>query len=155
MTSKASSHPGYETEITPKGFNIFKNEGLKRKRKEFEEYLWKTMTEKVMNDLAAKSKTLYDQNRQFETTYNSTFKIKGFKPKEIGEQLDEELCAKYPLYTTNGMSVPVNRYEYDKAKQPIHKPLAHLFKKDSRFTSRMSNPNDYHAPVDPAHFAFV
>lgn len=50
------------------------------------------MTEKVMNDLAAKSKTLYDQNRQFETTYNSTFKIKGFKPKEIGEQLDEEVC---------------------------------------------------------------
>lgn len=50
------------------------------------------MTEKVMNDLAATTKTFYDQNRQFETTYNSTFKIKGFKPKEIGEQLDEEVC---------------------------------------------------------------
>lgn len=50
------------------------------------------MTEKVMNDLAVKSKSFYDQNRQFETTYNSNFKIKGFKPKEIGEQLDEEVC---------------------------------------------------------------
>jgi len=49
------------------------------------------MTEKVMNDLAAKAKTFYDHN-QFETTYNSTFQIKGFKPKEIGEQLDEEVC---------------------------------------------------------------
>lgn len=53
------------------------------------------MTEKVMNDLEAKSKTFYDQNGQFETTYNSTFKIKGFKPKEIGEQLDEEVCRRF------------------------------------------------------------
>jgi len=52
------------------------------------------MTEKVMNDLAAKAKTFYDHNRQFETTYNSTFQIKGFKPKEIGEQLDEEVCTR-------------------------------------------------------------
>ncbi|XP_022179466.1 uncharacterized protein LOC111040056 [Myzus persicae] len=145
----------HETYRSPKTVDEKPLNDKERKRKEFEEYLWKTMTEKVMNDLAAKSKAFYDQNRQFETTYSSTFKIKGFKLKEIGEQLDEELCAKYPLYNTNGMSVPVNRYEYDKAKQPIHKPLAHLFRKDNRFTSRMSNPNDYHAPVDPAHFAFV
>ncbi|XP_060850415.1 uncharacterized protein LOC132929237 [Rhopalosiphum padi] len=145
----------HETYRPPKTVDEKPLDDKERKRKEFEEHLWKTMTEKVMNDLAVKAKTFYDHNGQFETTYNSTFQIKGFKPKEIGQQLDEELCAKYPLYNTNGMSVPVNRYEYDKAKQPIHKPLTHLFKKDNRFTSRMSNPNDYHAPVDPAHFAFV
>ncbi|XP_003245597.1 uncharacterized protein LOC100571648 [Acyrthosiphon pisum] len=154
-SERARQSTTHETYRPPKTVAEKPLDDKERKRKEFEEYLWKTMTEKVMNDLAAKSKTFYDQNRQFETTYSSTFKIKGFKPKEIGEQLDEELCAKYPLYNTNGMSVPVNRYEYVKAKQSIHKPLAHLFKKDSRFTSRMSNPNDYHAPVDPEHFAFV
>lgn len=65
-----------------------------RKRKEFEEHLWKTMTEKVLNDLAVKAKHFYDQNSQFETTYNNTFQIKGFKPKEIGEQLDEEVSTR-------------------------------------------------------------
>lgn len=67
-----------------------------------------------------------------------------------------QLCAKYPLYNTNsGMYAPANRYECDKVKQSVHKPLAHVFKKDSRFTSRMSDPNDYHAPVVPGHFAYV
>jgi len=53
------------------------------------------------------------------------------------------------------MYAPANRYECDKVKQSVHKPLAHVFKKDSRFTSRMSDPNDYHAPVVPGHFAYV
>lgn len=63
-----------------------------RKRKELEEHLWKTMTEKVLNDLAEKTKNHYAQNNQFETTYSSTFQIEGFKPKEIGDQLNEEVC---------------------------------------------------------------
>lgn len=50
------------------------------------------MTEKVLNDLAAKAKSFCVQNNQFETTYSSTFQINGFKQKEIGEQLDEEVC---------------------------------------------------------------
>lgn len=62
-----------------------------RKRKELEEYLWKTMTEKVLNDLAVQAKSYYDQHNQFDTTYSSAFQIKGFEPKEIGEQLDEEV----------------------------------------------------------------
>lgn len=49
------------------------------------------MTEKVLNDLAVKAKNYYAQNDHFETTYSSTFQIKGFKPKEIGEQLNEEV----------------------------------------------------------------
>lgn len=49
------------------------------------------MTEKVLNDLVIESKNLYAQNNQFETTYSSTFQIRGFKPKEIGEQLDKEV----------------------------------------------------------------
>jgi len=52
------------------------------------------MTEKVMNDMAAKEKAFYDQNKQFETTYNSAFQIKGFKLKELGEQLDKEVCTR-------------------------------------------------------------
>lgn len=62
-----------------------------RKRRELEEHLWKTMTEKVLNDLVIEAKNVYAQNNQYETTYSSTFQIKGFKPKEIGEQLDEEV----------------------------------------------------------------
>lgn len=50
------------------------------------------MTEKVLNDLEIKSKSYYAQNNQFETTYNSTFQIKGFELKEIGEHLNEEVC---------------------------------------------------------------
>jgi len=53
------------------------------------------------------------------------------------------------------MSVPVNRYEREKAKQSVHKSMENLFKKDSRFTSRMNDPNDYRAPVTPGHVAFV
>lgn len=49
------------------------------------------MTEKVLNDLAIKAKNYYAQNDHFETTYSSTFQIKGFKPKEIGEGLNEEV----------------------------------------------------------------
>ncbi|VVC36720.1 Hypothetical protein CINCED_3A017199 [Cinara cedri] len=130
-------------------------EEREKKRKELEEHLWKTMTEKVLHDLAAKAKNYYDQHNQFETTYSRTFQIKGFEPKQIGEQLTEEQCAKYPLYNINGISTTVNRYEYNKFKQPVHKPLACLFKKDSRFTSRMGDPSDHHAPVAPGHFAFV
>lgn len=63
-----------------------------RKRKELEEYLWKTMTEEVLNDMAEKAKNYHNQNNQFETTYYSTFKIEGFEPKEIGEQLDKNVC---------------------------------------------------------------
>lgn len=50
------------------------------------------MTEKVLNDFAKKTKNYYIQNNQFETTYSNAFRIKGFEPKEIGEQLDEEVC---------------------------------------------------------------
>lgn len=49
------------------------------------------MTEKVLNDLAIKTNNYYSQNDHFETTYSSTFQIKGFKPKEIGEKLNEEV----------------------------------------------------------------
>lgn len=49
------------------------------------------MTEKVLNDLAIKAKNYYAQNDHFETTYSSSFQIKGFKPKEIGEKLNEEV----------------------------------------------------------------
>lgn len=49
------------------------------------------MSEKVLNDLAIKVKSYYDQHNQFETTYSGTYQIEGFKPKEIGEQLDEEV----------------------------------------------------------------
>lgn len=55
------------------------------------------MTEKVLNDLAERTKSCYAQSNQFETTYLSTFQVIGFKPKEIGEQLDEEVCW-YNLY---------------------------------------------------------
>lgn len=60
------------------------------------------MTEKVLNDLAEKSKNYYAQNNQFETTYSSTFQIEGFRPKEIGDQLNEEvpiLCLWFSLYS--------------------------------------------------------
>lgn len=50
------------------------------------------MTDKVLNDFAKKKKSFYIRNDQFETTYNSAFQIEGFKPKEIGDQLDEEVC---------------------------------------------------------------
>jgi len=74
-----------------------------RKRKEFEEHLWKTMTEEVLIDLVIKSKNYYAQNNQFETTYNSNFQIKGFKPKEIGEHLNKEvysiLSCRYNIYS--------------------------------------------------------
>lgn len=50
------------------------------------------MNEKVLNDLTAKAKSYYDQHNQFETTYSSTFKIKDYEPKEIGEYIDEEVC---------------------------------------------------------------
>lgn len=50
------------------------------------------MTEKVLNDMAVKANISYTQNNQFETTYLSTYQVNGFKPKEIGEQLDEEVC---------------------------------------------------------------
>lgn len=50
------------------------------------------MTEEVLNDMAEKAKNCYNQNNQFETTYYSTFKIEGFEPKEIGEQLDKKVC---------------------------------------------------------------
>lgn len=62
-----------------------------RKRKELEEYLWKIKTEEVLNDMAEKVKNYYNQNIQFETTYYNTFKIEGFEPKEIGEQLDKKV----------------------------------------------------------------
>lgn len=51
------------------------------------------MTEKVLNDLAIKANSYCAQNNQFETTYNSTFRIRGFDPKEMGEHLNEEVCA--------------------------------------------------------------
>lgn len=54
--------------------------------------MWKTITEQVMNDLAIKAKNHYNQYSQFKTTYGSTFQIKGFTPKEIGETLNEEVC---------------------------------------------------------------
>lgn len=49
------------------------------------------MTEKVLNDLAIRTKNHYAQNDHFETTYSSEFQIKGFKPKEIGEELNEQV----------------------------------------------------------------
>lgn len=49
------------------------------------------MTEEVLNNLAAKAKSYYTQSNQFQTTYNNSFQVEGFKPKEIGEKLDEEV----------------------------------------------------------------
>lgn len=62
-----------------------------KKRKELEEHLWKTMTEKVLHDMAEKTKNHYAQNNQFKTTYSTNFQIKGFRLREIGEQLNEEV----------------------------------------------------------------
>lgn len=49
------------------------------------------MTEKVLNDLAVQAESYHEQYNRFDTTYSSAFQIKGFEPKEIGEQLDEEV----------------------------------------------------------------
>jgi len=56
------------------------------------------VTEEVMKDLVIKAENNdFAQNNQFETTYYSTFQVNGFKPKEIGEQLDEKVSFQYQL----------------------------------------------------------
>lgn len=51
-----------------------------------------------MKDLVIKAENNdFAQNNQFETTYYSTFQVNGFKPKEIGEQLDEKVSFQYQL----------------------------------------------------------
>jgi len=53
------------------------------------------------------------------------------------------------------MSLNVRNISTIKAKDPVHKSYPKLFRKDSRFTSRLSNPMDIHAPVAPGHFAYI
>ncbi|XP_050443480.1 uncharacterized protein LOC126847364 [Adelges cooleyi] len=129
---QSSTHETYQRFDEPKALD-----DREKKRKEFEEYLWKTATEKVLGELAEKTNQFCTQQSQFETTYSSAYQKDGFKLKEIGSALDEELCAKYPLYGTVGISVPVNRYKFQKMKQPVHKPLDQLFKKNTSFTNYM------------------
>jgi len=45
--------------------------------------------------------------------------------------------------------------DMSKAKTPVRKSHQKMFCKDSRFTSRLSNPMDINAPVGPGHFAYI
>jgi len=42
-----------------------------------------------------------------------------------------------------------------KAKTPVRKSHQKMFCKDSRFTSRLSNPMDINTPVGSGHFAYI
>ncbi|XP_027842059.2 uncharacterized protein LOC114123325 [Aphis gossypii] len=124
-----------------------------RKRRLLEDFMWQQMTKKKLEQIEKQ------QQRANETkacsTYAEAFALPGFEVKELGIEIDEELQQKYPLYTDIGMSLNVRNISTIKAKDPVHKSYPKLFRKDSRFTSRLSNPMDNHAPVAPGHFAYI
>ncbi|XP_050528202.1 uncharacterized protein LOC126898295 isoform X2 [Daktulosphaira vitifoliae] len=130
---RSTTHETYQQCRSQESNEYFENQD--KKKKEFEEYLWKSITEQVLKENEEKAKTFCAKQSQFETTYGISYQKDGFKVTELGETLDRELCAKYPLYGTVGMSIPVRRYECQKIKQAIHKPLDELFKKNTGFTN--------------------
>lgn len=66
-----------------------------------------------------------------------------------------QLQQKYPLYTDTAKSCYVRSIDKIKAKDPVHRPHSTMFRRDSRFTCRLSDPLDNHVPVEPGHFAYV
>lgn len=73
----------------------------------------------------------------------------------MGNKLCFQLQQKYPLYTDVVKSIYVRDADMIKAKTPVRKSHRKMFCKDSRFTSRLSNPMDINTPVGPGHFAYI
>lgn len=61
----------------------------------------------------------------------------------------------YPLYSDMAHSIYLKNIGNIKAKEAVQKPPTTVFRRDSRFTSRLSNPVDVHSPIRPDHFAYV
>jgi len=52
-------------------------------------------------------------------------------------------------------SIHLRNIDKIKAKESVHRPYSTMFRRDNRFTGRLSNPLDIHVPVRPGHFAYV
>ncbi|XP_025202592.1 uncharacterized protein LOC112599750 [Melanaphis sacchari] len=124
-----------------------------RKRRMLEDFMWQQMTKRTLDQIEKQQRCANETKAC--STYAESFVLPGFKVKELGFEIDEELQQKYPLYTDMAKSSNVRDLDTIKAKNPIHKSYTKLFRKDSRFTSRLSNPMDIHAPVEPGHFAYI
>ncbi|XP_050424621.1 uncharacterized protein LOC126835827 [Adelges cooleyi] len=129
---------------------------IDRKRRDLEQFMWRTMTDRVLNEMNEKRQTAAEYGRPAcQTSYCESYGTTGFRVKELGTEIDQELESKYPLYTDTAKSVHLREIEKTKKKEAIHKPLSDVFKRDSRFTSRLSNPQDTHALAPPGHYAYV
>ncbi|KAL4120443.1 hypothetical protein QTP88_013134 [Uroleucon formosanum] len=124
-----------------------------RKRRMLEDFMWQQMTKKAVDQIE-KQQRLTNETKAC-STYAESFFLPGFEVKELGSEIDEELQQKYPLYTDVVKSIYVRDADMIKAKAPVHKSHPKMFYKDSRFTSRLSNPMDINTPVGPGHFAYV
>ncbi|XP_060853570.1 uncharacterized protein LOC132931674 [Rhopalosiphum padi] len=124
-----------------------------RKRRVLEDFMWQQMTKMTMDQIEKQRR--HANETKACSTYAESFVLPGFKVKELGFEIDEELQKKYPLYTDMAKSSNIRDINMIKAKNPIHKPHQKLFRRDSRFTSRLSNPMDSHALVGPGHFAYI
>ncbi|XP_015376789.1 PREDICTED: uncharacterized protein LOC107171072 [Diuraphis noxia] len=124
-----------------------------RKRRMLEEFMWQQMTKKALEQIEEKQRRANEANAC--STYAESFVLPGFEVKELGFEIDEELQQKYPLYTDVVKSIHVRDVDMVKAKSPVCKSYPKMFRKDSRFTSRLSNLGDINTPVEPGHFAYV
>lgn len=52
-------------------------------------------------------------------------------------------------------SLYVKEIDKLRAKNAVHRPHSTIFRRDNRFTCRLSDPFDSHAPVEPGHFAYI
>ncbi|CAI6349182.1 unnamed protein product [Macrosiphum euphorbiae] len=124
-----------------------------RKRRVLEDFMWQQMTKKALDQIE-KQQRRANENKAC-STYAESFVLPGFEVKELGSEIDEELQQKYPLYTDVVKSIYVRDADMIKAKTPVRKSHRKMFCKDSRFTSRLSNPMDINTPVGPGHFAYI
>ncbi|XP_050525267.1 uncharacterized protein LOC126896486 [Daktulosphaira vitifoliae] len=160
FTSPGGAYEYKKTSITKEHYIVplQKNEPtdeVERKRRDLEKFMWRTMTDRVLNELKEQQLNTRDFHSTCQTSYSESYNKNGFKFKELGTEIDEELKRKYPLYGDIAITVHLKEINKIKAKESIHKPLTGVFKRDNRFTSRLSNPQDTHKSVTPEHYAYV
>lgn len=61
-----------------------------RKRRMLEEFMWQQMTKKALDQIEEKQRSANETKAC--STYAESFVLPGFEVKELGSEIDEEVC---------------------------------------------------------------